>query len=70
MWKRMFGLLTTTLLLTACAGRPTVVGDSACTAFAPIYLSEPAIQTVVPHRAAVEQIVAHNRTWEALCSAP
>lgn len=53
------------LLLGGCSTPPAP--DSACTAFAPIYLSEGAIEALQSYRPEREEIASHNRTWEALC---
>lgn len=55
-------------LTTSCAPRLNVAADSACTAFAPIYLSEQSIAAMP--RADKQQIAAHNRTWERTCGNP
>lgn len=51
--------------LAGCAAPP--VPDAACVAFRPIYLDEPAIAALRPHRQVRVEIAAHNATYERLC---
>lgn len=48
-------------------GCTTPATDSLCLATRPIWLSEPAIAALAPHRAEREAIAVHNRTWTTVC---
>jgi hypothetical protein len=56
-------MMTLTLALTSgCATKPVVV-DTACASFKPILPSRRDVLT----RGTIDQILAHNETWEARC---
>lgn len=59
-WSAALLMMISTI---SCA--PQTVGDSACVAFRPIYLSEQSIAAMP--RADKEKVAAHNRTWEGIC---
>ena len=65
--KLLFVVTMTLLSMTACVPRPDA---EACTAFAPVYLSEGAIEALLPFRSEREQLATHNRTWERVCTQP
>jgi hypothetical protein len=62
---RLLAAVASMALLAACARPP--VPDAACVAFRPIYLDEPAIAALRPHRQVRVEIAAHNATFERLC---
>lgn len=62
---RLLAAIASLGLLAACARPP--VPDAACVAFRPIYLDEPAIAALRPHRQARIEIANHNATYERLC---
>lgn len=64
---RLLAAAASLALLAGCAAPP--VPDAACVAFRPIYLDEPAIAALRPHRQARVEIAAHNATYERLCPA-
>ncbi len=58
--KPAFWILGAALLVTSCASDTRVI-DTACTAFGPLTFSR------VDTPETVNEILAHNAAWEALC---
>ena len=54
--------MLTSASISGCATK-TIVVDSACTAFEPIYPSRRDVLT----RGTIDQILTHNMTWESRC---
>ena len=62
----IFAGVLTLLILDGCA-TPTIVTDTSCRAFQPIYLGEPTIAFLAGQPDDKKKIADHNRIWERLC---
>jgi hypothetical protein len=69
MSRMRFAGLAMLLCVASCGGAPPAAKagpDPACTTFRHLYLSDAAIDAMSHDD--LKQVVAHNRTWDALCS--